>query len=63
MAALNDLLDQIEDKELRNRVQQEINKLTKHKKFGLVFEEHLPECVPLFASGENNHHASIRKHQ
>ena len=25
-----------------------IHKATKHKKFGLVFEEHLPECTPLY---------------
>ena len=48
MAAINDLINQIEDKELRTRIEQELNKLTKQKKFGLVFEEHLPECVPLY---------------
>ncbi|CBL35763.1 hypothetical protein CL3_07050 [butyrate-producing bacterium SM4/1] len=26
----------------------EVNKLSKQKKFGLVFEEHLPECTPLY---------------
>lgn len=48
MAAINDLISQIEDKELRERIEQELNKLSKQKKFGLVFEEHLPECVPLY---------------
>lgn len=48
MAAINDLINQIEDKELRTRIEQELNKLTKQKKFGIVFEEHLPECVPLY---------------
>jgi len=43
MAAINDLVQQIKDPELRDRIQKEVNKLAKQKKFGLVFEEHLPE--------------------
>ena len=48
MAAINDLISQIEDKNLRERIEAELDKITKQKKFGLVFEEHLPECVPLY---------------
>ena len=48
MAAINDLISQIQDAELRDRIQREVNKLSKQKKFGLVFEEHLPECTPLY---------------
>jgi adenine specific DNA methylase mod len=48
MAALNDLINQITDTELRDRIQREVDKLAKQKKFGLVFEEHLPECTPLY---------------
>lgn len=48
MAAINDLINQIQDVELRERIQKEVNKLTKQKKFGLVFEEHMPECTPLY---------------
>lgn len=48
MAAINDLISQIEDKELRERIEQELDKFSKQKKFGLVFEEHFPECVPLY---------------
>ncbi len=48
MAILQDLISQIEDKALRDRILQETNKLFKQKKFGLVFEEHLPECTPLY---------------
>ncbi len=48
MAAINDLINQIQDAELRDRIQKEVNKLSKQKKFGLVFEEHLPECTPLY---------------
>lgn len=48
MAAINDLINQIQDPALRERIQQEVNKLAKQKKFGLVFEEHMPECTPLY---------------
>lgn len=48
MAAINDLVSQVEDKTLRKRLQQEVDRLTKQKKFGLVFEEHIPECTPLY---------------
>lgn len=48
MAAIHDLLAQVQDDTLRARLEQEINRLTKQKKFGLVFEEHLPECTPLY---------------
>lgn len=48
MAALHDLISQIEDTELRGRIEQELAKFSEQKKFGLVFEEHLPECVPLY---------------
>jgi len=48
MAAINDLLRQIVDPTLRDRLSDEINRMTKNKKFGLVFEEHLPECTPLY---------------
>lgn len=48
MAAINDLIAQIQDIELRNKIEQEVNRMNKQKKFGLVFEEHLPECTPLY---------------
>ena len=48
MAVLQDLIAQIDDPLLRERIQLETDKLLKQKKFGLVFEEHLPECTPLF---------------
>lgn len=48
MAAINDLISQIQDESLRERIQNEVNKMAKQKKFGLVFEEHLPECTPLY---------------
>lgn len=48
MAALNELIEKIESPELRAQIKEAANKLTKKKKFGLVFEEHLPECTPLY---------------
>ena len=48
MAAIHDLLAQVQDEALRDRLEQEINRLSKTKKFGLVFEEHMPECTPLY---------------
>ena len=48
MALLQDLIQQIDDLALRERILQETDKLVKQKKFGLVFEEHLPECTPLY---------------
>lgn len=48
MAILDELVKQIENPELRVRIATEVEKLAKQKKFGLVFEEHLPECTPLW---------------
>lgn len=48
MALLQELIKQIDDPALRDRIMLETNKLMKQKKFGLVFEEHLPECTPLY---------------
>ena len=48
MAAIDKLLEQVADASLRERLREEINRLTQNKKFGLVFEEHMPECTPLY---------------
>ena len=48
MAILDELVTQIENPDLRARIAVEVEKLAKQKKFGLVFEEHLPECTPLW---------------
>ena len=48
MALLQDLIKQIDDETLRQRIMAEVGKLSKQKKFGLVFEGHLPECTPLY---------------
>lgn len=50
MAAINDLVNQISDVRLRARLSEEVAYLAKKKKFGLVFEEHLPEKTLLYNS-------------
>ena len=48
MASIHQLIEKIENPELKAQIQAEVDKLSKQKKFGLVFEEHLPECTPLY---------------
>lgn len=47
MAKIEDLINQIPDEKLRKAIGAEVKALKKTKKFGLVFEEHLPETVRL----------------
>lgn len=47
MAKIEDLIAQIPDERLRKGIAAEVKTLKKSKKFGLVFEEHLPETVRL----------------
>lgn len=47
MSALNELIAQIQDTQLRNKIEREVARSLKQKKFGLVFENHLPEAIPL----------------
>jgi len=48
MAELHELIDRVTDPVLKAQLQAAFDKLAKQKKFGLVFEEHLPECTPLY---------------
>ncbi len=48
MAELQELIEKIENPELRSQIREATSRLLKRKKFGLVFEEHLPECTPLY---------------
>ncbi len=50
MAAIHDLLKQITDPKLRERIALEWEQATRHKKFGLVYEQHLPEVVPIYSA-------------
>lgn len=51
MAAIHELLKQVQDPALRARLTEEFERVTQNKKFGLVFEEHMPECTPLYGVG------------
>lgn len=59
MAELHELIGKIENPELRAQIQEAANKLFKQKKFGLVFEEHLPECTPLYDIPVMRAHLSV----
>ena len=50
MSAIHDLIAQVSDPRLRERLAAEWASASKEKKFGLVFEDHLPELLQLFAS-------------
>lgn len=45
---LDYLLEKVSDRVLRTEIEREITKLKMNKKFGIVFEEHLPEHVRLY---------------
>lgn len=47
MAAIEELIKQIADTRLRDQLAAEVARLKSQKKFGLVFEEHLPELLRL----------------
>lgn len=61
MAFLNDLIEQIDNPELKERIADELKRLMHQKKFGLVFEEHLPECTPLWEVPVKRHATVARK--
>jgi adenine-specific DNA-methyltransferase len=47
LSAIHDLIGQIDDVRLRERLAAEWANAAKEMKFGLVFEDHLPELLPL----------------
>lgn len=48
MAAIDELIEQIDNPTLRERIAAEVHRVVRQKKFGLVFEEHLPERTLLY---------------
>lgn len=48
MAEIHELIERVTEPELKAQLRAAVDKLAKQKKFGLVFEEHLPECTPLY---------------
>lgn len=47
MARIDDLIAQVTDKVLRERLQTALSDLKRRQRFGLVFEEHIPETTSL----------------
>jgi adenine-specific DNA-methyltransferase len=47
---LQELLNEIRDPRLKERLSAAVAELRKTKKFGLVFEEHLPELLPVYSA-------------
>lgn len=47
MARIDDLVEQVGDDGLRTSLQQAVADLRRRKRFGLVFEEHVPETTLL----------------
>jgi len=47
MATIHDLLKRVSDDNLRAALEKEVKRLTGQRKFGLLFEEHLPEATAL----------------
>src|SRR5437660_1578839 len=43
MAKIEDLINRVPDQFLRAQIEREVKALKREKKFGLVFEEHIPE--------------------
>lgn len=48
MARIEEKIAEIADPALRQSIGEEVAKLKKHTRFGLVFEEHQPEVVPIY---------------
>lgn len=48
MARIEEKIAEIADPALRQVIGEEVAKLKKHTRFGLVFEEHQPEVVPIY---------------
>ena len=57
MATIDQLLNKIQNPELKAKLQLEVNRLQKQKRFGLVFEDHLPEAQKktIYEQEKQNH--------
>lgn len=61
MARIDDILNSLDDQEQAARIRTEVNKIRRHRKFGLVFEGHEPETVTARAIVRIGHEAMLRK--
>lgn len=62
MSAIHDLIAQISDPRLRERLATEWASASREKKFGLVFEDHLPELLPLHKARPRKGDLICRRH-
>lgn len=61
MAAIQELIQKIQDPTLRHDIEVEVNELQQQKNFGLVYEQHLPENVPMYeVSIRRGYHVALR---
>lgn len=61
MAAIQELIQKIQDPTLRHDIEVEVNELERQKKFGLVYEQHLPENVPMYEVAiRRGYHVAMR---
>lgn len=51
MARIDDLISHVADRDLREQLSRAFNDMRRRKKFGLVFEEHIPETALLSGAG------------
>jgi adenine-specific DNA-methyltransferase len=58
---IQELLNEVQDPRLKERLLSAIEELRKTKKFGLVFEEHLPELLPIYSAKVRSHARVARK--
>jgi adenine-specific DNA-methyltransferase len=47
LSAIDDLIAQVQEPRLREQLKREWAEAQKTKKFGVVFDRHLPELVPI----------------
>jgi len=62
LSAIHDLIAQISDPRLRERLAAEWATASQDKKFGLVFEDHLPELLPLYNAKPRRGDLVCRRH-
>jgi adenine-specific DNA-methyltransferase len=58
---LQELLNEIRDTRLKERLSTAVGQLRRTKKFGLVFEQHLPELLPIYSAKIRSHTRVARK--
>ena len=58
---IQELLNELRDPRLKERLSTAVGQLRKTKKFGLVVEQHLPELLPIYSARIRSHTHVARK--